>query len=211
MTKERISIARALIKLKLYDKQIEGAIEEFKSLHIKIGKQFSYNSMNEEKFISSVTSSLQRFDQLIKNRKRLKSGIVLSNSSTKVKINDIEMSIADVIDYKSFIEVEKKFLKKLKMELYTNKENIEILNNKAQTKLDSIIEVQHSKDKSKHSGEEYNSTVKTFWDNNQAKLVDPLNIEQLLKDYQNEIDNFESEVNITLTESNTQTYIEVEL
>ena len=61
----------------------------------------------------------------------------------------------------------------------------------------------------KSQSDEYDAVAKPFLLNNEAKIVDPLDVKKLIETLEDGINAFEQEVDIALTESNARTEIEI--
>jgi hypothetical protein len=116
------------------------------------------------------------------------------------------MTVAEAIEYKTSITYEQNLLHKLR-ETYTQAQKQQTTKQeKAQLRLDQQIQSLLG-DKSQVSEIEALSGI--FWERNKVELLDPCNILDLIKNLEQKIENFESEVDYVLTESNSRTEIEV--
>jgi hypothetical protein len=202
-----ISISHALVKLKLLDKQIEKIISNFKCTEILVGKKLRNNKPISD-FEKDTKEEFQKLNDLISYRSKLKSAIVKSNANTEVYINEDKLTVAEAIETKSFIKVKKSLLNSLLNESHNSNLNIRTINLGIVPRLDKLLEATFSKDQ-KIKSEDYDSISKPFLEANEAKLLDPINISQVIKNLETEIDNFESQVDIILSEMNAKTIIEV--
>jgi hypothetical protein len=203
---ETMSIHRALATIKTLDKRIEKSISNFVPLEIFLNGKLSQNKTQDD-FDKESKAEYQSIKAMVQERNRIKAAIIRANATTIVTINNVEMSVAEAIDRKSSISSDKSLLLKMRTELLINKNKVDKLNESAQTRLDQLIEKTLSKESTKIKGDEYESIAKPFMLRNEATIVDPLHLQTLIKIMDEDIENFEREVDIVLSESNAQTLI----
>lgn len=100
---ESISITRALSELKLLDKRILKGIKDADFLSYEINKKNVLKTFEPKEQLQSV-------EDLIARRSTLKSKIMESNASTKVKIAGKEMLVIEAIEMKETIQYKKQLL-----------------------------------------------------------------------------------------------------
>jgi len=203
----KLSLTRVLVDLKTIDKKLDKLISPFKACSILIGGKLK-NKQNIDILSEETKSEFQKISDLLNYRTKLKSALVIANSSTFVLINNKVMSIAEAIEYKSFINFKKKLLESLKSNLYQFNSEIEYHNETTQPRLDKLLEVTYGKDQ-KLKSEEIEMVKKSFLSQNEAILFDPINVRERIKELEEDISNFESSVDIALSEANSQTFIEM--
>jgi hypothetical protein len=204
-----MSITRGLAELKLLDKRIEKAIYSTNYAGACVGKKPISSYASNEQFENEVKSAYQSVQDLIQRRQTIKSAIVDSNAKTVVKIGETEMTVAEAIERKSSIEYDKKLLGKLKSDYNNTLVQIERHNENVNNKLDKHLETIFGKD-GKDKTAEMKAVSEAFKAENEAKLVDPLKIKEVIDKLEYEIDEFETEVDFVLSESNTITKITIE-
>jgi hypothetical protein len=109
-----MSITRALVELKNLDSRINRAINS--GIYIAGAKKSSKkinNIFTREDFDKRAKADYQSAIDLIKRRKMIKSKVVESNAKTMVKINNVEMSVADAIERKDSIDYERALLSEM--------------------------------------------------------------------------------------------------
>ena len=205
----KISIARALIELKTLDKRISKKIHALEPLSIEIGSKLESGISNKEEFETQVKSSYQSLMELIKHKRKIKASIVQSNAVTIVDISGIKMTVAEAIEHKNSIAIEKE-IKKTLSKKYTDKlQLVEKHNKNIQDQLYKLLEATYSKSETEISKEDYEKIAIPFKENNDATLINPLDITKTLQSLDDNINAFESEVDIALTESNARTEVEI--
>jgi len=209
---EKMTIHRGLAELKLIDSKIEKQILQFEGLGIKQkDKPVKTNTvvLSQDDFENKVKSSYDSIMSLIKRKSEIKAAIVAINTETLVKINNMEMSIADAITHKSNISLIKQFIAKMKS---NHSQVIGALNNNqnvTDTNLQKLLEASFGKDNTKVSKEDVDNISKPFLDNNTWTLVDPLKLSEKIEKLDKEVSNFEMEVDAVLSEINAVTFIEI--
>lgn len=204
----KYSMHRALAELKLLDKRINKTINNLKVVTCKKGDKLEYNiAIAEEEFKAVVEADMQSVKDLITRRKEIKEKIVKSNAETLVTIAGKEMTVAAAIERKESIKYEKKLAEELKNQL----NNLKAIINNRNEQVEYSLERQLGNLTSNPDADK--ELVLTFSEQYRNKeqfaLVDPLNIEKVIEELENEIDSFESEVDYVLSTSNAITEIEV--
>jgi len=199
---EKITVTRALAQLKLLDKKIQKAINQSNFANYTIGGKLYLDEYTPD-------SDLQKVQDLIKYRSKLKSSIMKSNASTKITIPGLEeMTVIEAIEYKDSIRYKQQLLNKIKKDLDDVEYNVQSINEDVQHRLDQLIQVSFGKD-IKVKGTEYESIAKPFLAKNEAKPVDSLKFYNIAKELESSIDTFLNEIDLTLSESNSTTFIEL--
>lgn len=210
MSKHQMTIHRALAELKLLTSKIEKSItfDTFSASYKESTKKV--NGVDVKDFSKEIMSSKQSIEKLIVNRKRIKSAIIKSNANTIVKIGNEEMTVADAIERKQSIHLEKEFLQTLKssINLSTNKAQQE--NNAVNSKLEGFLSSVIG-DKGSRDPETVKQHSDAFMAANQWVILDPIGINQYVKEKETAIEEFETNVDYVLSESNSTTFIEIEL
>ncbi|TCI90740.1 hypothetical protein [Tenacibaculum sp. M341] len=212
METQKMTIHRALAELKLIDSKIEKAINLVEPTGLmKLGKPVN-GFYSKEDFEKEAKAKYQSVQDLITRKNSIKSAIVKANSITKVIISGKTMTISDAINFKTVIAVKKNLINTLNrrhqsVKAKFNQEN-EKVNNIA---LDNakIMLGKQGDDRVKPNDEDVKNIIEPYIKRNQFHIVDPLNIEKLIEKLQNEVDNFEVEVDAVLSEINAITQIEI--
>lgn len=204
----KMSVHRALGELKTYDDKISKAIhEKFIISNKKSNEKIGSKSIVE--YSNELKGNLKKVKDLIENRKRLKSAIVMSNANTNVTIGNNHYCIAEAIERKNFISTEEAILSEIKRQYTKEMGKLETENNllpqKLETYLSSILG-----DKTQRKVEEVEQYSKAFENKHMYELIDPNNISDYIKQLEESITQFKTEVDYILSESNATTFIEVD-
>lgn len=208
---ETMTITRGLAELKLLDKRIMRKIfdSNFLIANKKSNKKLNGN-MTKEEFVQNSKSSYESISDLIERRKKIKSAIVDSNAKTKVTIAGKEMTVAEAIERKDSIQYEKELLDRMEYQYKNTLAEVNRQNEKVQQNLDNLLNTSFGKEgKQKATENEIEIIAKPYLQQNEYEVIDPLNIYNKIEELKEDIEQFELEVDFTLSESNTITKIEI--
>ena len=208
----KMTIHRALAELKLINAKIEKKTSNLELIGLKKKDGLVNEVVAEDQFIKNAQGSYHSLTDLIKRKIEIKSGVALSNSITVIKFGEYEATVADAINHREIIELKKNLLNKI-----TNQRNSAVGGMKTQNERISQVALENALAILGDSGgDEYKSTdadVKAISDpfvkRNELSLVDPLKLDELIKDLSDSIDLFELEIDAVLSESNSITTIEI--
>lgn len=209
MTKQRMTIHRGLSELKTLDDRLNKAAAAIEPSGI-MQKEKKVNQHHDKKeFEDTAKADLQSFNDLLKRKNDIKSAIVASNGITEVKIGEKTMTVADAITAKDTVKFRKLICDKLEGKHRLATANLNKNNEQINANADQLALATVGGDKTKVDGEQALNIRKTYIENNEFLLVDPLKVDELVKGIREEITAFESEVDAVLSESNAVTFIEV--
>lgn len=203
-----ISITKGLRELKLYNDKIEKAIRNTKYVQLQKSNKKINNKTTVEEFTKQIKADLDSIKDMIKIRNKIKAAIVNSNATTIVTVSGNKMTVAEAIEKKENIKYEKSLLQAMKDDFVNVYDNLNAENHNMEMQLDRLL--QKMCEGEQKNNEDKNEFSESFKKLNEWKLVDPINIEKQIKYLEEEIDNFESEVDIILSESNTITKVNIE-
>ncbi len=199
---EKITITRGLTTLKTLDKKIAKAT--------RAGNFVTFEVNNKKETDINAVADLQKVTDLINYRDSLKSAIAASNAVTIVKVGRDEMTVVAAIEKKTSVAYKAKLLQTLQVSLSEVRQNIDYHNSDAERRLDKLIEASVGSDSNKKDDSgAIDAISKPFMKRNEATMVDPLKIEDVISKLDEEIEDFLVNVDVSLSESNATTYIEV--
>lgn len=205
---KKITIHRALTELKNLDSRIDRATSE---LVVALPNRKSNDKISGiaiEDYKKHMQGTHDKVVDLIAYRNKLKSAIVQSNAETKVKIADEEMTVAQAIERKDSIRYEKTLLQKLQHQYRQALTRVAQENDALPQKLEVYL-VNILGNKEKQVKDEVELHTETFMKRNEFELVDPINSAKVIKELEERIDEFDSEVDSVLSESNATNFIEI--
>lgn len=219
MTKQikEISVQQGLNELKLYDSKIKNLtfnLDPFFSVD-KNNKVVNKNTHRTAEDLTDVAkSSLQKVLDLIDNRDKLKRAIVQSNAKTTLTVAGTEYTVAEAIERKTSVEYKQNLSNHLQTMYAKELSAIQSWNNlvdkKTQSNIESLSGGQDKKEDmlSLIEGLERLSEAKKIGLYEFSVVGKKTNVE-LINDISEEVQDFLSEVDYKLTESNVITKIQV--
>jgi hypothetical protein len=203
-----LSITRALNEIKLLDARIRREILEGNFIGVQIGKKPINNYYTPEDFTKRIQASMDAVKALTKRRNEIKSAIVESNARTSVSVAGRVYSVAAAIERKTSIEYDRLLLNQLRHQLIGSLQTIASENQRAKDRLDKQIDQMLGQDR-KDKQAEIDVFTKAFNETNEAKKIDPLELQKVIDDLQRSIEDWDNEIDFILSESNVRTMIEV--
>lgn len=202
-----MNLHKALSYKKLLNKKISKLTDELTVVGLRT--KASENEYDSKKpvveFETNVKAKYKQLQDYISNYAKVCNAITLSNSITKVTINNIEMTVSDAINRKNNIHLEENLLKSMKYEYSRTITRIEGNNDSLENKIDKLREIDAKERLDKQS------TYDLMRDTETWILVNPLNIDKEIDKLENSIMNFKSEVDYVLSTSNAQTIIQLDI
>lgn len=206
----QISITRALSELKVLQKRFDKEVSQLDVISVQHGLTLMKNSsVKPEDFSEKAKAQLQSVEDLQKRIHLIKTKIQQSNAITVVKIGTQEMTVLEAIIKKSLIENQKNLLARLKKQLILANDNFEAATVSNENKIAKQLE-----DATKNSTvkldleveKQIKASVESLYP---IKMIDPCKLSDKIKALEDEIEEFEANVDFALSESNALTQIEV--
>ncbi len=198
----RISVSQALAELKLLRKRIQNVTKDSVFTVLKKKRDL----LDATKFSIDAVASYQSYKDLLARYNAIKAAIVLSNATTTVSIGGIEYTVADAVERKKTIEMEKEMLKIMKQQFEVVKLDYERHVSSENNRVERLIQTELGKD-SKTNVEVITQLSETFLAQNRAEIMDPLNLAKEIATLNKSIEEFETKVDWVLSESNGKTTI----
>lgn len=205
----KISIARALVELKTLGGRIERAASQ-PMIGVLVGvgevaKPLDAQFKTQEDASKAFLGNFNTASDLIKRREAVKRAVVLANASTKVKIADVEYTLAEAIEMKKFVSVRKRFLENLRTQLVRVTGQV----NNANATLDARIDAYRRDQGENANAELVENTVKDMRERSAGSLIAPKDLGEFIRTELQAIEDFEQEVDVALNETNAATLIDV--
>lgn len=199
-----ISVTQGLAELKLLDKRLDKALSGtmWTSVLTKT------NKVDAEKFARTAQAEYQSYTALFKRRLAIKQAIVSANAMSRVTVGKWEGSVAEAIEYKNSISYKKTLLDKMKSMWMTSQAEMERQMETVNRRLDTLLQSELGKDV-RTNPETITALTTSFRENNKVELVDPLDLSTKIKELEQEIDEFEANVDWALSEANAKSMIQV--
>lgn len=216
MTTEKMNIHRALAELKTMDDRISKAINSVTyTMAVKHSAE-KISGVLVADVKENIKSGYQKVQSLIARRNAMKRAVVLSNATTKVNVGGVEMTVAEAIEYKNHgVEYKKDLKCKLvndhRMAQSTFDVNSgEVLEKKAEQYVLSVIAAQPKDSKMAVDSDAMKAMREAYLKNNAYDMIDPIGVMKTIEALDNEIAEFETEIDACLSVSNATTVIEFE-
>ena len=208
--KTKMTIHRGLAELKLLDARIEKNINLLLPSGIMQEGKLVNDYYKKEEFEKNAKAKFQSIQDLIKRKNLIKSAIVKVNTITEVQIGEKKYTIADAINFKAIIKAKKILVEELTTKHRQAKAKAEEKNKKVDDNALKLAEAALQKDNVKINDGDAIAITEPYIKKNKFHLIDPLSVEELVAKLQEEIDEFETEVDAVLSEINAITYIEID-
>lgn len=153
-----------------------------------------------------------KITSLIDRRNAIKKALTLANATTKVKINDIEMTVAEAIYFKtSGIKYEKDLLEAMSSQ-YNRVQSILAQNNgdKLSKECEQYITNTFGAKEVRIDNNDIESAKKSYIEDNTYDIIEGVDTKQTIEKLKDKIDNFEAEVDAAITVANATTGITIE-
>lgn len=216
MTKESLTIHRALAELKVIDSRIDKAINSGVYVCANKHSNEKIQGVTVNDYKERMKASYQKVTDLIARRNAIKRAVVLSNATTKVKISDKEVTVAEAIELKNHgMEFKSRFVNTMNIQnnlanSEINKNSGEAIEKKAEQYVLAVIQAQPKDSKMAVDSDAMQAMRKDYIKNNTYDLIDPLNVTKLIEQMSAEVDEFNTEIDAALSVSNAITVIEIE-
>ena len=204
--KVKMSITRALAQVKLIESKLGRA---FAGFDVEInGKLKYFPNFTTEQFEKEALVEVNSFEDLFKNRLKIKSAIARANIDTKISLFDTEYSIIELIDLKNSSQYKKNVYTNLINNYNKCKSDVVNQDVKIENEVSKQVEVANSNKTqvSKDLTTTLTETYKTLWG---GKIIG-LDINKISKEKE-DLDKLVAEIDMILSEINSKTEIEVEL
>lgn len=202
------SITELLVQLKTITNRINKKTTETVFSTYFTGTNPPKGYKDKESFEKQAKESLQSIEDLIEQKNKIKDAIVKSNAETIVTIANKEYTVASAIEMKKNVGFIKSLANKIIRDFQTVTNQVEQGNNLAQQRLDKQLETLYGKE-TKTDVEGSKSITEEFWKKNKVNSLDPIDSVNKAKALLEEIESFESSVDIILTVSNSRTEVEI--
>lgn len=215
MTKETMTIHKALSELKTIDARIGKAIRDCKFAVVNKHSNEKIGGMTIDDYRREQENLFKSACDLINRRNAIKRAVMQSNAVAKVNINGVEYTVAEAIDMKNHgMDGRRELLRQMIVHLSAAETSIERYNgDELQNRADAYIKNLYGNqtDLSKLTGE-MRSDREKFIAQQTSEMVTPMGMDlrKTIKEFEDEINSFMVEVDAALSVSNATTTIEIE-
>ena len=216
MTNEKMTVHKALAELKIIDDRINNAIVSGTYVIANKHSNTKIHGMTIDDFKTSMKSDFQKVSDLIARRNAIKRTVVASNAVTKVKIGDVEYTVAEAIEMKNHGMEFKNTLKMYIERQYANAKNEfdknsgDSLERRAENYVLSVIQAQPKDSKMAVDSDAMKNLRAQYIKDNTYDIIDPIGVKDVIEKLDNEISGFITEVDAALSVSNALTVLDIE-
>lgn len=216
MTKEQMTVHKALAELKVMDSRIVKAIQEGSYVVANKHSNEKIKGMTIADYKEYMKAGHNKVTDLINRRNAIKRAVVLSNATTMVTVGDKSMTVAEAIEYKNHgMDFKAAYLRTLVNQNVTAQNELirhsgDTLEKEAERYVLAVIQAQPKDNKMSVDSEAMKKLREEYIKNNTYDLIDPLSVTKMIQEMTDEIDAFNTEVDAALSTSNALTVIEIE-
>ena len=206
-----ITVTEALAELTLLQKRIESARAALEKGNlitlVEVGK-VPTGFKSREEYEVNAKALVQRVQALLDRRRAIKRAIVVSNASTRVTVAAEEMTVAEAIEMKNFIDYYEAILDTMQSAYAQTRSQYEKAQAKIKERLDKLALEVLGKNEAVNS-DQYQSLVDSFMAREGVELLDPTNISKEIERRMIFIEEFKSTCDRVLSISNATTTVEI--
>lgn len=206
-----ITVTEALAELTLLQKRIESARASLENgtliTVVEVGK-VPTGFKSREEYEVNAKALVQRVQALLDRRRAIKRAIVVSNASTRVTVAGEEMTVAEAIEMKNFIDYYEAILDTMQSAYTQTRNQYEKAQAKIKERLDKLALEVLGKNEAVNS-DQYQSLVDSFMAREGVELLDPTNISKEIERRMIFIEEFKSTCDRVLSISNATTTVEI--
>lgn len=206
----QLSVTRGLVQLKRLEQRINKKISDLDvccTANKKNSKKVCDGIFTKEEYSQMAKSSFDSLNDLIKLRKEIKDAIVKSNAVTVVDICGKKYTVAQAIERKKSIEeFEMNMIKVISKTFSRATDKVRFQNDRVEADAQRLFGTSSEDKKSEVNRLEM---MNMYIETNSYEVIDPLNFNLLKDTLLKDAEDFLSEVDQVLSESNAITMIEI--
>lgn len=210
----KLSVTRALAEIRRIDRQLKDLIGSSSFIGVSQGTgnqaRLSSGRSTVEAFSREVQSAVDKIAALTRRRAELKAAVVVSNANTHVSVNGRTVTVAEAIELRASTQERNSVLATLRSQYNTAVAQVDRLNTKLEEQIETAVNtVYSSQSGAKIDPGIYEAVAAPKRAAGQASLVDPANLAKMITELETELAAIETELDFTLSESNSRTEVEV--
>mgnify|MGYP005776449789 FL=1 len=212
MIQEVMTVHKALCELKMLDKRINESIMSAEFCRANKHSNVKIDGGTIAEYEAAAVSKYQSTMDMIVRRDAIKRAVVASNAATEVTIGGNRYTVADAVELRRHgLSYRRTLLQAMTLQLKRVRSTSEQKNGEELTRAaDKMVEVYYGRQTDvKAITEEMKATREKFIEDNTYELLDPIRIENRIRELDKEITAFETEVDSALSVSNAVTEITV--
>lgn len=216
MTKENMTVHKALAELKVIDDRINKAITSGTYVVANKHSNQKIHGMTIDEFKTQIQADFQKVSDLIARRNAIKRAVVASNAVTKVKVGDTEYTVAEAIEMKNHgMEFKEYFMRAISTQYVRAKNELDLnsgdpLEKRAEQYVLSVIQAQPKDSKMAVDSDAMKNLRAQYIKDNQYDIIDPIGVKNVIDGLDTEVSEFLTEVDAALSVSNAITVLDIE-
>mgnify|MGYP007092382698 FL=1 len=216
MTKENMTVHKALAELKVIDDRINKAITSGTYVVANKHSNQKIHGMTIDEFKTQMQADFQKVSDLIARRNAIKRAVVASNAVTKVKVGDTEYTVAEAIEMKNHgMEFKDYFMRAISTQYVRAKNELDLnsgdpLEKRAEQYVLSVIQAQPKDSKMAVDSDAMKNLRAQYIKDNQYDIIDPIGVKNVIDGLDTEVSEFLTEVDAALSVSNAITVLDIE-
>lgn len=216
MTKENMTVHKALAELKIIDDRINNAITSGTYVVANKHSNQKIHGMTIDEFRAQMKADFQKVSDLIARRNAIKRAVVASNAVTKVKVGDTEYTVAEAIEMKNHgMEFKEYFMRAISSQYVRAKNELDLnsgdpLEKRAEQYVLSVIQAQPKDSKMAVDSDAMKNLRAQYIKDNQYDIIDPIGVKDVIDGLDTEVSEFLTEVDAALSVSNAITVLDIE-
>ena len=216
MTKENMTVHKALAELKIIDDRINKAITSGTYVVANKHSNQKIHGMTIDEFKTQMQADFKKVSDLIARRNAIKRAVVASNAVTKVKVGGTEYTVAEAIEMKNHgMEFKDYFMRAISTQYVRAKNELDLnsgdpLEKRAEQYVLSVIQAQPKDSKMAVDSDAMKNLRAQYIKDNTYDIIDPIGVKDVIEKLDNEISGFITEVDAALSVSNALTVLDIE-
>lgn len=216
MTKENMTVHKALAELKIIDDRINKAITSGTYVVANKHSNQKIHGMTIDEFKTQMQADFKKVSDLIARRNAIKRAVVASNAVTKVKVGDTEYTVAEAIEMKNHgMEFKEYFMRAISTQYVRAKNELDLnsgdpLEKRAEQYVLSVIQAQPKDSKMAVDSDAMKNLRAQYIKDNQYDIIDPIGVKNVIDGLDTEVSEFLTEVDAALSVSNAITVLDIE-
>ena len=212
MIQEVMTVHKALCELKMLDKRINESIMSAEFCRANKHSNVKIDGGTIAEYEAAAVSKYQSTMDMIIRRDAIKRAVVASNAVTEVTIGGNRYTVADAVELRRHgLSYRRTLLQAMTLQLKRVRSTIEQKNGEELTRAaDKMVEVYYGRQTDvKAITEEMKATREKFIEDNTYEILDPIRVENCIRELAKEITALEPEVDSAVSVSNAVTEITV--
>lgn len=211
MTKETMTVHKALVEVKVLNNRIQKSIDGCEYVLTAKQSDTKVGGVDIETRKADIRDKYKSIQDMIRRCNAIKAAVIHSNAVTMVNVAGKEYTVAAAIDMKDrAMALTQTLLNSMKNAYRVAAAQADKDNKDLEQRAERFITSTYSSTDMKGAAAEVEEARLKFINNQTVAVIDPLNIQEEVKRIESELDSFFAEIDAALSVSNAITQIEIE-